>query len=109
MAVNAVSPGSTPDTNAINNAPFYMRKFLVPLFRLIPGMSHSVADGAARYLEVAGYDAAVTGRFFASRPRKMTGPLAEVQLDHLDDPDGQRALWNVTSRVVGGVGVDRSG
>ena len=109
MAVNAVSPGSTPDTNAINNAPFYMRKFLVPMFRLIPGMSHSVADGAARYLEVAGYDSAVTGRFFASRPKKMTGPLAEVQLDHLDDPDGQRALWNVTSRVVGGVGVDRSG
>ena len=28
MAVNAVSPGSTPDTNAIRNAPFFMRRVL---------------------------------------------------------------------------------
>ena len=104
MAVYAVSPGSTPDTNAIDNAPFYMRKFMVPLFRLVPGMSHSVADGAARYLEVAGNGAAVSGRFYASRPKKMTGPLAEVQLDHLDDSEAQRALWNVTSRVTDGFG-----
>lgn len=46
MAVNAVSPGSTPDTNAINNASLYMRKLMIPIFKLIPGMSHSVADGA---------------------------------------------------------------
>ena len=104
MAVNAVSPGSTPDTNAINNAPFYMRKLMIPLFKLLPGMSHSVADGAARYLEVAGYEPNVTGKFFASKPKKMTGPLAEIQMDHIDDRDGQLALWNVTSRVTGGVG-----
>ena len=104
ITVNAVSPGSTPDTNAINNAPFYMRKIMVPMFKLLPGMSHSVADGAGRYLEVAGYGPDVTGKFFASKPKKMTGPLAEIQMDHFDDRDGQRALWNVTSRVAGGVG-----
>lgn len=106
MTVNAVSPGSTPETNAINNAPFYMRKFMVPMFKLIPGMSHSVADGAGRYLEVAGYGPNVTGKFFASKPKKMTGPLAEIQMDHFGDRDGQRALWNVTSRVSGGVGYE---
>lgn len=104
MTVNAVSPGSTPDTNAINNAPLYMKKLLIPMFKLLPGMSHSVADGAARYLEVAGYPSSVTGRFFASRPKKMTGPLAEIKMDHFANPAGQKALWNVTSRVAGGVG-----
>ena len=101
MTVNAVSPGSTPETNAINNAPFYMRKSMVPMFRLIPGMSHSVAAGAARYLEVAEYSE--TGKFYASKLKKMTGPLEEIRLDHILDTDGQRALWNVTVRIAGGV------
>jgi NAD(P)-dependent dehydrogenase (short-subunit alcohol dehydrogenase family) len=101
MTVNAVSPGSTPDTNAINNAPFYMRRIMVPMFKLVPGMSHSIADGARRYLEVADYPE--TGKFYASKLKKLTGPLDEIRLDHILDTDGQRALWNVTSRVTGGV------
>lgn len=104
MTVNAVSPGSTPDTNAIRNAPFFMRYVMVPLFKLIPGMSHTIDKGAGRYLEVAGYDDEVTGRFFASRPRKMTGPLFEIHMDRFDNPAGQAALWKVTSEVAGGVG-----
>ncbi|MDX2344280.1 MAG: SDR family NAD(P)-dependent oxidoreductase [Acidimicrobiia bacterium] len=103
VSVNAVSPGSTPGTDAIRNAPFYMRAFMVPLFKLIPGMSHSVADGAGRYLEVADYDRDVTGKFFASKPKKMTGQIEEMRMDHFADQDAQRALWNVTSRVAGGV------
>lgn len=103
MTVNVVSPGSTPDTNAARNAPFYMKKLMIPMFRLMPGMSHSVETGAGRYLEVAQYGDDVTGKFFASRPKKMTGPLVEIQMDHFDNPAGQRALWNVTTRVAGGV------
>jgi hypothetical protein len=34
----------------------------------------------------------------------MTGSLHEVQLDHFDNPDAQKALWNVTSAAAGGVG-----
>jgi NAD(P)-dependent dehydrogenase (short-subunit alcohol dehydrogenase family) len=101
MTVNAVSPGSTPDTNAIANAPFYMRTFMVPLFKLIPGMSHSVGDGARRYLDVAARGPEVSGRFFASKPKKMTGPIEEITMDHFDNPEGQRALWNVTAELVG--------
>ena len=104
MTVNAVSPGSTPDTNAINNAPFYMRHLMMPIFKLIPGMSHSVADGAARYLEVAQMGDSVSGKFFASKPKKMTGPLAEIRLEHIDHDESRKALWAVTSRVAGGVG-----
>ncbi|MEE8498444.1 MAG: hypothetical protein V3S62_07910, partial [Acidimicrobiia bacterium] len=76
----------------------------VPFFKLVPGMSHSVADGAGRYLEAAGYGDDVTGKFFASKPKKMTGPLTEIEMDHLNDLAGRRALWNVTSKIVGGVG-----
>ncbi len=104
MTVNAVSPGSTPNTNAIRNAPFFMKRIMVPFFKLVPGMSHSVADGAGRYLEAAGYGDDVTGKFFASKPKKMTGPLTEIEMDHLNDLAGRRALWNVTSKIVGGVG-----
>jgi NAD(P)-dependent dehydrogenase (short-subunit alcohol dehydrogenase family) len=100
MTVNVVSPGSTPDTNAINGAPFYMRYLMVPVLKLIPGMSHSVADGAGRYLEAAGYGDEVTGKFFASPPKKMTGSLVEIQMDHLSNPTAQKALENATTRAT---------
>lgn len=102
MTANAVSPGSTPDTNAIRNAPFFMRYIMVPIFKLLPGMSHSIDQGAGRYLEVAGYGPDVTGRFFASKPKKMTGPLFDIQMDHFANRRGQQALWNVTSRIARG-------
>ncbi len=103
MTVNAVSPGSTPDTNAIRNAPFFMKRIMLPIFKLMPGMAHSVADGAGRYVEASGYGADVTGKFFASKPKKMTGPLTEIQMEHLDNPAARRALWAVVCRVAGGV------
>ena len=104
IAVNAVSPGSTPDTNAIRNAPFYMRYIMIPVFKLVPGMSHTIDKGAGRYLEVAKYGPDETGKFFASKPKKMTGPLAEIQMDHIHNRRGQQALWNVTSRMARGAG-----
>jgi NAD(P)-dependent dehydrogenase (short-subunit alcohol dehydrogenase family) len=103
VTVNVVSPGSTPDTNAIKNAPFYMRYFMVPMFKLIPGMSHSVGVGASRYLEATEFGDEVSGRFFASPPKKMTGTLVEMEYDHLDHPAGSSALWNVTSRLAGDI------
>ena len=108
MTVNAVSPGSTPDTNAVRNAPFFMKYLLIPIFKLVPGMSHSIDRGAGRYLEVAGYSSEVSGKFFASKPKKMTGPLHDIQMDHFDNPAGQQALWNVTSRTARGVGYPKA-
>jgi hypothetical protein len=78
-----------------------MRNVMVPFFKLVPGMSHSVADGAGRYLAVAGYDERVTGRFFASPPKKMTGALTRVELPHITDRRLQRAGWNTTVAVSG--------
>lgn len=104
MTVNAVSPGSTPDTNAARSAPFLMKKVLMPVFKLMPGMSHTVQDGASRYLEAADFGPDQSGSFYASKPKKMTGPLHEIEMDHLDNPGAQQAVWNVTSKVSGGVG-----
>jgi NAD(P)-dependent dehydrogenase (short-subunit alcohol dehydrogenase family) len=100
MTVNAVSPGSTPYTNADRNAPFYMRYLMIPILKLVPGMSHSLEDGAGRYLEAAGYGDDVSGKFFASAPKKMTGPLVEIHNDHLDNPAAQQALMSVTSKAT---------
>ena len=101
MTVNAVSPGSTPDTDAARNAPAYMTYLMLPIIKLIPGMSHGVADGAGRYLEVAGYDDSKTGLFYASKPKKMTGKIESITLPIFANPAAQKAVWNVTTQVTG--------
>ena len=101
MTVNTVSPGSTPGTDVMRDIPFMMRYVMVPIFKVIPGMSHSIQDGAGRYLEIAHRDDGVTGAFFASAPKKMTGPLTEIELDHFDRPESQSALWTVLAEVTG--------
>lgn len=101
MVVNAVSPGSTPDTDAARNAPAYMKYLMLPILKLIPGMAHSVADGAGRYLEVAGYDESKTGLFYASKPKKMTGQVEVITLPIFDNPSAQKALWAVTAQLTG--------
>ena len=103
MTVNAVSPGSTPGTDIVRNAPFYMKYIMLPILKLIPGMAHSVEEGGGRYLEAIDYDNDVSGGFYASKPKKMTGPLVRIQMDHLDNRAGQAALWSVTGRLAGAV------
>ena len=75
MTVNAVSPGSAPSTNADRNANFLMRFIMIPIIRLVPGMSAPVSAAASRYIEAAEYSEQVNGEFFASAPKKMIGQL----------------------------------
>jgi len=103
MTVNAVSPGSTPNTGITDGTAAYMRFIVAPLLKLLPGMSHSVADGAGRYLQPLSYDGDVTGKFFASKPKKMTGPLVEIRMDHVDNEAAQQALWATTARLARGI------
>lgn len=102
MTVNAVSPGSAPDTDAGRNANFFMKFVLIPMFKLVPGQSQSVETAAARYLEVADRSD-VTGEFFASAPKKVTGPIEIVDLPHLRDEQRQKAGWSATVEVAGGI------
>ena len=104
MTVNAVSPGSTPSTNAGRNANFLMRYIMIPFLKMVPGMSAPVSEAASRYIEAAGYSEQVSGQFFASAPKKMIGKLHKVELAHVHDRDSQEATWNAIVRVAGGVG-----
>ena len=101
MAVSAVSPGSTPDTDAIRNGTFVMRYLMMPLFKLIPGMSHSVVSGARRYLDAADRGTEVTGQFLGSAPKKMTGELRTLKYPHIEGKDLQKAAWDVIVKLAG--------
>lgn len=103
MTVNAVSPGSTPSTDLGRNASFFMRRIMIPVFKIMPGMSAPVSEAASRYIEAAGYSDQVTGQFFASAPKKMIGQLQKVELPHVHDRDSQEATWKAIVRVANGV------
>ena len=96
----AVSPGSTPSTDAIRNANFMMRFLMVPIIRLVPGMSHSVAAGAKRYIDASERGNEANGSFLASAPKKMTGPLHVVDLPHIADEAVQKAVWAAVTELT---------
>ena len=103
MTVNAVSPGSAPDTQADRNANFMMKKVMMPIFKRAPkrfGLSATTEQAAARYLEASDYGDEVSGEFFASPPKKMTGQIERMQHDHFGDIDNQEALWAAVEQTV---------
>ena len=85
-----------------------MRRIMVPLMKMAPsrlGLAASVGTAAGRYLRAAAFSSDVTGKFFASPPKKMTGDLVVVDLPHINDEASQEAAWNVVVRLAGGVTV----
>ncbi len=101
MAVYAVSPGSAPDTQAPRNLGFVMKRLMLPIAKLIPGMAHSVDEGAKRYLAASKFGVDVSGSFFCSAPKKMTGPIVAMRHKHLHDRASQDALWRAVVKVSG--------
>ena len=104
MTVNAVSPGSAPDTDAGRNANLFMRYIMMPAFKYAPkrlGMSAPVSTAAGRYVQVVADDSGVSGQFYASAPKKMTGPIEVVDLDHISDSENQQAAWSAVVEVAG--------
>jgi NAD(P)-dependent dehydrogenase (short-subunit alcohol dehydrogenase family) len=101
MAVYAVSPGSTPDTKGLRNAGLALKWLLVPLVKLIPGMSHSPETAARRYLQASEFGTDVSGQFFASAPKKLTGPIEAMRHPHFHDRANQEAAWQAVVNVSG--------
>ena len=96
VTVNAVSPGSAPNTGAARNANFFMKRVMMPMMKAMPkfmGMAAPTSVAAARYVEASTYGADVTGQFYASAPKKMTGALHRVDLEHVNDRASQDAAW----------------
>lgn len=101
MAVYAVSPGSTPDTLGLRNAGPAVKWVMLPLVKLIPGMSHTPETAARRYLQASEFVTDVSGQFFASAPRKMTGPMVAMRQPHFHDRTNQEAAWQAIVKVSG--------
>ncbi|CDZ77264.1 Serine 3-dehydrogenase [Legionella massiliensis] len=101
IAVYAVAPGAAPDTQAVRHLGFIMKHVMMPIVKLIPGMSHSVDEGAKRYLAASKFGVDVSGKFFCSPPKKMTGPIEIMRYEHLDDRVNQDALWQAVIKVSG--------
>ena len=101
MAVYDVSPGSAPDTNAVRNAGPALRWLMIPLMKHIPGMSHTPETAARRYLQASEFGTDVSGQFFASAPKKLTGPIEAMRQPHFLDRANQEAAWQAIVRVSG--------
>ena len=101
MAVFAVSPGATPSTNAVRNAGPATKWLLIPLTKLIPGMSHTPETAARRYLQASEFGTDVSGQFFASAPKKLTGPIEAMRHPHFHDRANQEAAWQAVVSVSG--------
>lgn len=102
--VTTVSPGSAPGTSAGRNANFFMRRIMMPVMKHAPsrlGLAASVPDAARRYVDAADFSDDVSGQFFASAPKKMTGPLHRVELAHVLDRVSEEAAWSATVEVAG--------
>ena len=101
MAVYAVSPGSTPDTKAVRNAGPALKWLMIPLMKLIPGMSHAPETAARRYLQASEFGTDLSGQFFASAPKKLTGQIEAMRHPHLHDRANQEAAWQAVVKVSG--------
>jgi NAD(P)-dependent dehydrogenase (short-subunit alcohol dehydrogenase family) len=101
MAVYAVSTGSAPDTKAIRNAGPALKWLMVPLVKLIPGMSQTPETAARRYLQASEFGTDVSGQFFASAPKKLTGPIEAMRHPHFHDRANQEAAWQAVVSVSG--------
>ncbi len=101
IAVYAVAPGSAPDTKASRNAPAVLKYLFIPLVKLIPGMTQTPETAARRYLQASEFGTDVSGQFFASAPKKLTGPMEAMRHPHFHDRANQEAAWQAVVKVSG--------
>lgn len=104
MTVNAVSPGSVPNTNAMRNQPWLMRVLassVMPAVGGLFGLAQTVEVAARRYLDAAELDASHSGEFYCSAPGKMVGAVEVQTQPHLHDEKSQEALYAVVARLTG--------
>lgn len=101
MAAYAVSPGSAPDTRGARNAGWAVKWLMIPLVKLLPGMSQTPETAARRYLQAAELGTDASGQFFASAPGKLTGPMEAVRLPDFHDRANQEAAWQAVVKLSG--------
>jgi NAD(P)-dependent dehydrogenase (short-subunit alcohol dehydrogenase family) len=101
MAVYAVSPGAATDTKVVRNVGPALKYLMIPIVSLIPGMNQTPETAARRYLQASEFGTDVSGQFFASPPKRVTGPLEAMRHPHLHDRANQEAAWQAVVNVSG--------
>ncbi len=101
MAVYAVAPGAATDTKAVRNASPALKYLFIPIVNLIPGMNQAPETAARRYLQASEFGTDVSGQFFASAPKKLTGPIEAMRHPHFHDRANQEAAWQAVVNVSG--------
>src|SRR6201995_5210816 len=101
MAVDAVSPGGATATQVARNAGPLLRWVVIPLVKLLPGMTMTPEVAARRYLQASEFGTDVSGQFFASAPKKLTGPIEAMRHPHFHDRANQEAAWQAVVKVSG--------
>ena len=101
MAVYAVSPGGATDTKVVRNAGPALKYLFIPIVNLIPGMNQTPETAARRYLQASEFGTDVSGQFFASAPKKVTGPIEAMRHPHLHDRASHEAAWQAVVKVSG--------
>src|SRR5271166_200229 len=101
LAVYAVSPGAATDTKVVRNAGWALKLLFIPIAKLIPGMDQTPETAARRYIQASGFGTDVSGQFFASAPKKFSGPIESMRHPHLHDRTNQEAAWQAVVKVSG--------
>ena len=78
-----------------------LKWLLIPIVKLIPGMSQTPETAARRYLQASEFGTDVSGQFFASAPKKFTGPIEAMRHPHFHDRANQEAAWQAVVKVSG--------
>lgn len=103
-----VSPGFTAGTEGLNKAPIPLplklmfKWVMLPLMRLT-GNAHNLEVGAARFVQALEDDALKAGLFYASAPKRISGPLVQqtgALQPLLDDTAFYAAVGRLIDREV---------
>jgi NAD(P)-dependent dehydrogenase (short-subunit alcohol dehydrogenase family) len=101
-----VSPGSSMKTNAGRNMTGF-KKFMftkiMPTIAPFIGMHQPASQAAKRYIDVLhGVGGPYkNGKTYTSKPKKLVGPIAEVQYAHLNDETRAEAAFQVLGNLTG--------
>ncbi len=105
ITVNAVSPGSRPQTGAARNLPWPLRWLMPAVMRAIGslfGMAGPLKDGVQRYVDAANMGDEESGGFYTSPAGKLVGPLERQTQPHIVDEENQSAAWRAVVGLAGG-------
>jgi hypothetical protein len=78
-----------------------LKYLFIPIVKLIPGMTQTPETAARRYIQASKFGTDLSGQFFASAPKKLTGPIEAMRHPHLHDRANQEAAWKAVVKVSG--------